>query len=74
MKAIASRDEIALQLHLLLLMDKVDVRLRRSYIRQLDVRDIEKNVSTLLEARCDKILNDFMLRVNRDGAPVGQFI
>ena len=70
MKAIASSDEIALQLNLLTPLYKSYQWLTRSDIRQLDVLYVEKNVFTLVEARRNAILNDFMLWVNRDSAPV----
>src|SRR3989442_1813621 len=73
MKAIAARDKIALQLDLLLLVDKADTRLGRIYIRHLDIFYVEKDLLILCEARGNQILQDFVLRIHRDGAPVGQF-
>src|SRR5689334_9245393 len=72
MKAIAACDKVALEFDLLLLVDKVDAWLRRSHIRHLDVRDVEKNRATLCETCGDKIFQDFMLRIKRDGASIGQ--
>ena len=71
-KAIASRDEIALHLTLLIPAYKSYPRLTGRDIRQLDVLDVEKDVLTLVEACGNQVLDDFMLRVQRDGAPVRQ--
>ncbi len=68
MKAIASRNEITLQLTLLMLVDKSYAWLTRRYIVQLDVLDVEQNGFPLLEACGNQVLQDFMLRVHCDGA------
>jgi uncharacterized protein (DUF3820 family) len=73
MEAIASRNEIALQLNLFMLVDKSYARLTRRDIKQLDILDGEKDVSPLGEVCGNQVLQDFMLWVERDGTPVGQF-
>src|SRR5579884_4245435 len=74
MRTITSRNEIALQFYLLLLMGKANKRLRGRDIKQLDILDTEQNGSTLRKASRDAILQYFMLRINHDGATTGQFI
>jgi|SRR5579884_1350119 hypothetical protein len=74
MRTITSRNEIALQFYLLLLMRKANKRLRGCDIKQLDILDTKQNGATLREASRDAILQYFMLRVNHDGATTGQFI
>src|SRR5205807_1566395 len=66
MKAIAPRDEVALQLDLLILVYKAYAWLRRRDIVQLDIVDVEENVHTLVEACGNQVLQDFMLGVERD--------
>ncbi len=73
MKAIAARDEITLQLDLLLLVDNVDGWLAGSDVSQPDVADVEKDLSPLLQACGNQILEDFMLRINHNAPPVRQF-
>src|SRR5258708_34822293 len=70
MKAIASRDEIALQFHLLMFVYKLEAWLMRRDIKQLDILDVEQDVSTVVEACCNQVPQDFMLWVQRDGTPI----
>src|SRR5579859_1429113 len=73
-KAVASGDEIAQQLNLLIFVEKSYARLARRDIRQMNILDVEKNGSALIEACGNTILDDFMLRVKRDGFPIRQCI
>lgn len=74
MKAVASRDEIALQFHLLILMNKPDAWMISSNIYQLIMLDIEENLPSSLEPRRNKILDDLILRIHRDGTSMRQLI
>jgi hypothetical protein len=42
-------------------------------IKQLDILDVEQDVSTVVEACCNQVPQDFMLWVQRNGTPIRQF-
>jgi hypothetical protein len=71
-KAIASGNEIAPQLSLLIVVDEMQGGLRCLNVRHLAILDIEQQGFALAEAGGNQILEDFMLRVDRDRSPVGQ--
>src|SRR5205085_6262688 len=71
---VASGDEIALQLNLFMLVYELYAWLIRRDTGQLHVLDVEKNAPTLVEACCDTVLDDFMLGIEHDAAPVRQRI
>ncbi len=56
-----------------MLVDKLEARLMRRDLKQLDILDVELYVSPLVEACGNQVPQDLMLRVQRDGTPIRQF-
>src|SRR5512139_1797477 len=65
-KAVAARNEIAIDLVLAAFVRELDLRLVAGQVVDGDVTDIEQHGSAIREAALDEVLHDLLLAVDRD--------
>ena len=72
MEPVAARDHVALELLVAALVPVPDQRTLGLEVVHRDVRDLEVEGQTRLEAKADQVLDELGLAVDHDRAPVGE--